>query len=66
MTADRFNSTPLHGIRMLGCIAGLLGIALTNVASAQDAKQPEKKPANQLQEQKAGSKAQGLSLPRAE
>ncbi len=56
MTADRFNSTPLHGIRMLGCIAGLLGIALTNVASAQDAKQPEKKPANQLQEQKQEEK----------
>ncbi len=56
MTADRFNSTPLQGVRMLGCIAALLGIALANVASAQDTKPPEKKPANELQEQKPKEK----------
>ena len=56
MTADRLKLTPLHGIRMLGCIAALLGMALANVASAQDTKTPEKKPANELQEQKQKEK----------
>ena len=56
MTADRLNLTSSNGIRMLGCIAALLGIALANVTSAQDTKQPEKKPANELQEQKQKEK----------
>ncbi len=56
MTADRLKLAPLHSIRMLGCIAALLGITLANVASAQDTKPPEKKPANELQEQKPEEK----------
>ena len=60
MTVDRLKLTPWHGIRMLGCIAALLGIALANVASAQDTKPPEKKPANALQEQKPKEKPKAV------
>jgi thiol-disulfide isomerase/thioredoxin len=56
MTVDRLNLASSRGIRMLACIAALLGIALANVASAQDTKPPEKKPANELQEQKPKEK----------